>query len=38
MAADYDRSNFKVNLEHGSAAMRRMQEIAQQIYDSTPGL
>ena len=38
MATDFDRSAFKANSDVGGAAMRRMQEIAQQIYDSTPGI
>lgn len=34
-----DIQAFKqTNLAMGSAAMRKMQEIAQTLYDSTPGL
>lgn len=38
MATDYEKSSFKPNLGLGGAAMRKMQELAQSLYDSTPGL
>ena len=38
MATDYEKTAFKANLAVGGAAMRRMQELAQSLYDSTPGL
>jgi hypothetical protein len=38
MATDFEKSTFKANLAVGGAAMRKMQELAQQLYDSTPGL
>jgi hypothetical protein len=38
MATDFEKNSFKANLGFGGAAMRKMQEIAQSLYDSTPGL
>ncbi len=38
MATDFEKNPFKTNLSMGSAAMRKMQEIASFLYDSTPGL
>ena len=38
MATDFEKNTFKANLGLGGAAMRRMQELAQQLYESTPGL
>lgn len=38
MATDFEKNNFKAGLGLGGAAMRRMQELAQSLYDSTPGL
>jgi len=38
MATDFERNAFKANAGAGGAAMRRMQELAQSLYDSTPGL
>lgn len=38
MATDFERNTFKANLGIGGAAMRKMQELAQSLYESTPGL
>ena len=38
MATDFEKSSFKPNLGLGGAAMRKMQELAQSLYESTPGL
>jgi len=38
MATDFEKSTFKANLGIGGAAMKKMQELAQSLYDSTPGL
>ena len=38
MATEFERQNFKTSLDVGGAAMKKMQQIAQALYDSTPGL
>lgn len=38
MATDFEKSTFKANQGVGGAALRKMQELAQSLYDSTPGL
>ncbi len=40
MATDFERNSYKATSQGGlgGAAMRRMQELAQSLYDSTPGL
>jgi hypothetical protein len=38
MATDYEKNAFKPNLGLGGAAMRKMQQLAQSLYESTPGL
>lgn len=38
MATEFERQNFKTSLDIGGVAMKKMQQIAQTLYDSTPGL
>lgn len=38
MATDFEKNAFKGSMSIGGAAMRRMQELAQSLYESTPGL
>jgi hypothetical protein len=36
--ANFERGTYKANSGLSGAAMRKMQELAQSLYDSTPGL
>jgi hypothetical protein len=38
MATDFERNAVKANFGLGGPAMRRMQELAASLYESTPGL
>lgn len=38
MATDFERNSYKANHGLGGAAMKKMQELAQSLYESTPGL